>query len=125
LFDLKRHVLGTDSDGDEISSCTIEAALGPLFAKPKPKGKKQKSALEEIEKHFATSPTPIIGIKGSPTGSSCLKFEDVVTYLSGTLSTTAQNKRSNEARRLLSDLAQGGYIGTSIDAKGETWCWVV
>jgi hypothetical protein len=124
-FDLKRHVLGVDSDGDEISSCTIEAALGSLFAKPKPKGKKQKTALEDIENHFATSPNPTIGIKGSPTGSSCLKFEDVVTYLTGTLSTTQQNKRSNEARRLLTALAQGGFIGTTIDVNGESWCWVV
>jgi hypothetical protein len=74
LFDLKRHLLGTDTDGDEITSCTIEAAVGRIFVKPKPTGKSQQLALEEIEKHFATVSTPTLGIAGSPTNTPCLKF---------------------------------------------------
>ena len=90
-----------------------------------PSGKKQKDALEEIEKHFVTVTTPTLGIASSPVNTPCLKFEEAVNFLTGTLSTTAQNKRSNEARRLLTALAQGGFIGTTIDMNGESWCWVV
>jgi len=124
FFDLKRHLLGTDTDGDEITSCTIEAAVGRIFVKPKPTGKSQQLALEEIEKHFATASTPTLGIAGSPSNIPCLKFEDQVTFLAGKLSKTPKNKRSNESRRLLTALAQGGFIGTTIDMNGESWCWV-
>jgi len=124
-FDLKGHVLGTDSDGDQITSCTVEGSLSKVFVKPKPAGSKQKDALKEIEKHFANVPTSTLGIAGSPSSTPCIKFEVAVTFLAGTLSTTTQNKRSNEARRLLTALAQGGFIGTTIDVNGESWCWVV
>ena len=37
----------------------------------------------------------------------------------------AKNKRNNEARRLLKALVDGGFVGTTLDANQDAWCWVV
>jgi hypothetical protein len=123
-FNLKFHNLGKDSDGDEITSCTIEQALPNIFAKPPPQGPKQQAALKSLKGQIVTLVNPTLGIAGSPSGVPCMKFEDAVSYLAGTLTTTTKNKRSNEARRLLTGLTHSGHIGTSLDANSDTWCWI-
>lgn len=124
-FDLKLHVLGVDTDGDQITSCTIAPVQGNIFAKPQPKGQSQQSALKAVERHIASLVNPTLGIAGSPANSACLKFEDAVSHLSGTLHDKPKNKRNNEARRLLKALADGGFVGTTLDANHDSWCWVV
>ena len=123
-FNLKVHNLGTDADGDDITSCTIERALPNIFIKPPPQGPKQQSAFKALKVHIATLTTPQVGIAGSPPGVPSVKFEDAVSYLAGTLTTTAKNKRSNEARRLLAGLTHSGHIDTGLDASSESWCWI-
>ena len=123
-FNLKVHNLGKDSDGDEITSCTIEQALPNIFVKPPPQGPKQQSAFKALKVHIATLVNPPLGLAGSPSGMPCMKFEDAVSYLAGTLTTTAKNKRSNEARRLLAGLTHSGHIDTGLDANSDSWCWI-
>ena len=123
-FNLKIHNLGQDSDGDEITSCTIERALPNIFAKPQPQGLKQQAAFKALKGHIATLVNPPLGLAGSPSGMPCMKFEDAVSYLAGTLTTTAKNKRSNEARRLLAGLTHSGHIDTGFDANSDSWCWI-
>ena len=123
-FNLKFHSLGKDSDGDEITSCTIEQALPNIFAKPPPQGPKQQAAFKSLKGHMTTLVNPILGITGSPSGVPCMKFEDAVSYIAGTLTTTAKNKRNNEARRLLAGLTHSGHIGTGLDANSDAWCWI-
>ena len=53
-----------------------------------------------------------------------MKFEDAVIFLAGTLATTAKNKRTNEARRLLKGLSFSGHIDSGLDANADTWCWI-
>lgn len=124
-FDLKRHVLGLDADGDEISSCTVTHVHGNIFAKPQPKGKSQQSALKVIEQQIANLVNPTSGIAGSPANKVCVKFEDGISHLAGTLHDKPKNKRNNEARRLLKGLIDGGFLGTTLDANQDAWCWVV
>lgn len=124
-FDLKRHVLGFDVDGDEITSCTVTPVQGNVFAKPQPKGKSQQSALKVIEQQIANLVNPTTGIAGSPANRVCLRFEDGISHLAGTLHGKPKNKRNNEARRLLKGLIDGGFLGTTLDANQDTWCWVV
>lgn len=124
-FELKLHVLGVDADGDEITSCTITPVHGNIFAKPQPKGQRQQAALKAVERHIASLANPTLGIAGSPAGTVSLSFEDAVSHLSGTLHETPKHKRNNEARRLLKALAAGGFLGTTLDANQEAWCWVV
>lgn len=123
-FNLKVHNLGKDSDGDEITSCTIEKALPNIFIKPPPKGAKQQSAFKALKGHIATLSSLPLGIAGSPSCMPCIKFEDAVTYLAGTLTTTPKNKRSNEARRLLKGLHHSGHIDTGFDTSSDFWCWI-
>jgi len=124
-FNLKLHVLGLDTDGDEITSCTIVPVQGNIFAKPQPKGQSQQSALKTIERHIASLAKPPLVMAGCPPNTSGMKFEDAVTHLAGTLHDKPKNKRNNEARRLLKALADGGFVGTTIDANLDAWCWVV
>jgi SepF-like predicted cell division protein (DUF552 family) len=124
-FDLKLHALGFDADGDGITSCTIVPAQGNIFAKPQPKGQSQQSALKAVERHIATLVNPPLGIAGSPANKVCLKFEDCVSHLSGTLHDKPKNKRNNEARRLLKALVDRGFVGTTLDTNNDAWCWVV
>lgn len=123
-FNLKVHNLGKDSDGDEITSCTIEKALPNIFIKPPPKGAKQQSAFKALKGHIATLSSLPLGIAGSPSGMPCIKFEDAVTYLAGTLTTTPKNKRRNEARRLLKGLHHSGHIDIGLDANSDSWWWI-
>lgn len=124
-FDLKLHVLGVDADGDDVTSCTIIPVNGKFFAKPQPKGQSQQSALKAVERHIASLPNVTLGIAGIPANKVCLKFEDAVGPLSGTLHDKPKNKRNNEARRLLKALVDGGFVGTTLDANQDAWCWVV
>ena len=124
-FELKLHVLGVDADGDGITSCTITPVHGNIFAKPQPKGQRQQAALKAVERHIASLANPTLGIAGSPTGTVSLSFEDAVSHLSGTLHDKPKNKRNNEARRLLKALVDGSFVGTTIDANQDAWCWVV
>ena len=124
-FELKLHVLGVDTDGDEITSCTITPVHGNIFAKPQPKGQRQQAALKAVERHIASLVNPTLGIAGSPAGTVSLSFEDAVSHIAGTLHETPKHKRNNEARRLLKALAAGGFLRTTLDANQEAWCWVV
>jgi hypothetical protein len=124
-FELKSHVLGLDADGDEITSCTITPAHGNIFAKPQPKGQSQQSALKVIALHIQSSPSAPSGLATAPANTACMKFEDAVAHLAGTLLNKEKHKRKNEARRLLTALTAGGFIGTTLDANQDTWCWVV
>jgi len=124
-FELKLHVLGVDADGDEITSCTITPVHGNIFAKPQPKGQRQQAALKAVERHIASLVNPTLGIAGSPAGTVSLSFEDAVSHIAGTLHETPKHKRNNEARRLLKALAAGGFLGTTLDANQDAWCWVV
>jgi hypothetical protein len=123
-FNLKIHNLGQDSDGDEITRCTIEQALPNIFVKPPPKGARQQAALKSLKVHIATLPNPSYGLAGSPPGVSCIKFEDALVHVAGTLTTTPKNKRSNEARRLLTGLHHSGHIDTGLDTNSDSWCWI-
>jgi len=124
-FELKLHVLGVDADGDKITSCTITPVHGNIFAKPQPKGQRQQAALKAVERHIASLANPTLGIAGSPTGTVSLSFEDAVSHLSSTLHDKPKNKRNNEARRLLKALVDGSFVGTTLDANQDAWCWVV
>jgi SepF-like predicted cell division protein (DUF552 family) len=124
-FDLKLHVLGLDTDGDEITSCTIVPAQGNVFAKPQPKGQSQQSALKAINRHIASLVNPTFGIAGIPANKVSLKFEDAVSHLSGTLHDKPKNKRNNEARRLLKALVDGGFVQTTLDTNQDAWCWIL
>jgi hypothetical protein len=121
-FEFKLHTLGTDADGDDITSCAIEKRLPNIFVKPPPKGAIQKAAFRAIKEYFANLVSPTHGLAGSPSSTVCLKFEDAVKFLAGTLETTVKHKRNSEARRLLKGLTDSGHLQTGLDANDDAWC---
>ena len=122
-FKLKVHVLGQDADGDDITSCSIEADLSAVFVKPEPTGKRQRYALKAIKTALA-DPQATTGKAGCPAGTKCMKVEDAVDTVAVTLTTTAANKRRNAARGVLRSLMDGGFLRSKLDATEEAWCWL-
>lgn len=121
-FQLHRIVLGTDADGDEITSCAVGPDTGAIFRKPEPSGKSQKSALSAIRRLLGASST--FGQAGCDPQTRCIKVDDAIAGVTATLTTTAPNKRSNEARRLVGDLTKGNkHLQSAIDGSGEAWLW--
>jgi hypothetical protein len=122
-FQLHRVVLGTDGDGDEVSSCAVGPDTGAIFRKPEPSGKSQKAALSTIRRLLGASST--FGQAGCDPQTPCIKVEDAIAGVAATQTiTTAPNKRSYEARRLVGDLTKGNkHLQSAIDGSGEAWLW--
>ena len=124
-FDLKGHLLGVDSDGDNMTSCTIGPALINVTVKPQPKGQRQSAALKSIKKQISTGIGIVKGVAGSPSTVDCIKVDDAVISLSGTLTTVAKNKRNNQARSYITALINNGFLGSGFDGAQESWCWLI
>lgn len=122
-FRLKQHLLGQDSDGDDITSCSVEQDASTIFVKPEPRGVQQKLAMKVVKSALA-GPQASTGVTGCPSGARCMTVEDAVAAVASSLTTVASNKRKNEARRLVTALTMGGYLESVIDGNGEGWCWI-
>ena len=120
-FKLIVHDLGKDSDGDPQTSCTVERDYGGVFQKPEPSGKDQKAALKLLKTEIPLSTD--IAKAGSSTKTQCLKVEDAVIKIAGTLATVQTNKRKNRARAILKGLIDGSFISTGIE-QDEGWVWL-
>jgi len=121
-FKLVVHDLGKDSDGEEITSCSVERDLGTLFAKPAPKGNRQVPAFKAVKSELAKSTT--LGIGASTAQTQCAKVDDLIPVIAGTLTTTKANQRTNEAKKILDSLIAGGHLGSGLDAANDGWCWL-
>lgn len=121
-FRLVIHNLGKDSDGEQITSCSVERDLGTLFAKPAPKGNRQGPAFKAVKSELAKSTT--LGKGGSTAKTQCAKVDDIIPVIAGTLTTTKANQRTNEAKKILDSLIAGGHLGSGLDAAQDGWCWL-
>lgn len=122
-FKLVRHVLGTDEDGEEISSCSVAPDSTAIFVKPEPSGSNQKLVLKAV-KSALSGLKASTGQGGSPAGTPCLKMEDAVATGGAALTTTEKNRRNNIAKTTITALVNGGFLGSGIDAAGDAWCWL-
>lgn len=109
-FRLVVHELGIDSDGDQITSCTVEHDHSLIFVKPEPSGSQQKLALKAVKQALTNS------------SNQKLTAEDCVTAIANTLTAIQSNKRNNRARQILSTLTANGFLSsTLIDDVGWVW----
>jgi hypothetical protein len=120
-FKLKRHVLGTDADGDELSSCTVERDCGLLFQVPEPTGRDQKHALNVFK--TVINQSAVTNKAGCGEQTQCIKVEDAVLDLARTLTTARSNQRNNRARKIIQDLVLGGHLRSELDGD-EGWLWL-
>ena len=110
-FRLVAHTLGVDSDGDAITSCTVERDRSAIFSKPEPSGKAQKAALKVIKQALS-----VITSKRMPVDAA-------ITEIAQTLTTIQSKRRSNRARKLLEDLTTGGHLSSGL-VDDEGWIWL-
>jgi energy-coupling factor transporter ATP-binding protein EcfA2 len=122
-FKLVRHVLGTDADGDEISSCSVAFDSSAIFTKPAPSGSNQKSVLKAVKSALSGSQAST-GKGGCPAGTPCLKFEDAVAAGAASLTTTDKKRRNNVAKSTITSLVDRGLLGSGLDSAGDAWCWL-
>lgn len=119
-FALKVHSLGIDSDGDEITSCTIGVNTSNIFIKKEPQGTRQKSALKIIRAQLYQSQ---IKGKGNSGSSSCMRVEDAIIAVADGLTTELASKRRSRAKVLVDGLIASEYLESSLD-NDEGWLWI-
>lgn len=110
-FRLATQSLGFDSDGDPITSCTVERDHSVLFAKPQPSGKLQQIALKVVKQAL------------SNVADKRMNVEAAISAIANSLTTVASNKRNNSARRLLTELTGNGYLSSEL-INDEGWIWL-
>jgi archaellum biogenesis ATPase FlaH len=109
-FRLEIQDLGIDSDGDPITSCTVERDHNSIFTRPEPSGSQQKVALKAVKQELANSP------------NQKLKAEDCVAAIANTLTAIQSNKRNHRARQILGTLTANSFLSSEIiDDVGWVW----
>lgn len=120
-FKLESVHLGIDTDGEPITSCVVERNTNHIFQKAEPTGKDQKPAFKLIKQALSSSAN--LNKCNSGAQTQCIKVEDAISIVAGSLSTVAKNKRNNRARSIVASLTQGGFLNTSIESD-EGWLWL-
>jgi len=110
-FRLEVQNLGTDSDGDPITSCTVERDHSAILSKPEPSGKVQKAALKTIKQALSSTPNRKMTVEAG------------VSEIAKTLTTIASNRRTNRARQLLGNLSADGHLSSEL-VNDEGWIWL-
>jgi hypothetical protein len=110
-FRLEVQNLGFDSDGDPITSCTVERDHSAIFTKQEPSGSKQKVALKAIKQVLANCT------------DKRMTVEAAVSEIANSLIATPSNKRNNSARQLLGSLMAGGFLSSEL-VNDEGWIWL-
>ena len=84
-FDLKQIILGTDSDGYQLTSCVVDAAVERVISakQKKPQGAQQKIALETFKGLVANRPSNTL---------ASVSLEDLVREVGSNLAVEAKRK---------------------------------
>jgi hypothetical protein len=120
-FKLEIVNLGTDEDGDAITSCVVDFdnsnSANELRRVIPPKAGNQKIVWVAINRLLASSKEHSKG--GAPTGIPCVRLDDAVSQLHGCL--TCDSKRQTERiRSAITGLISRGLLGLQ-----EGWIWTV
>jgi hypothetical protein len=110
-FRLEVQNLGTDGDGDPITSCAVERDHSAILSKPEPSGKVQKAALKTIKQALSGAPNRRMTVEAG------------VYEIAKTLTTIASNRRTNRARQLLGNLSADGHLSSEL-VNDEGWIWL-
>lgn len=119
-FRLNTHTLGKDSDGDAITSCTVEQDLSAVFKPIEPKGHQQKSALKAIRSALGQS--QIKGKAGCGSNTGCIPLATAVSAVVAAIPTVDKHRRSNRANQLITGLTADGLITAGLEGD-DSWLW--
>lgn len=116
-FKLKVIAVGTDDEGEEISSCVVVPDESPEAIKHKRPslGKNQKIARDVLGEPFRKSSH--IGMEGAPATRPCIYYSEAVKLVAERMPTDAKHQ-TESAKRAISSLVANGYLGM----KGD-WLW--
>lgn len=117
-FKLEVVHLGTDTDGDAITSCVIVAnQSAQTFAnKVQTLGSNQAIALKALEESLRTAID--FDKDGTPPGRPCLGFEDALAIVTPEMPVEAKHKKER-AKQALAGLVKKDVVGM----KGD-WLWI-
>lgn len=107
-FQLEVIELDPDQDGDRVSSCVVNPAVGPQLKKPKtPQGGNQKLVWDALCPLFAAGQA---GVPGAPQSAACIDLEAAIT--AGSLRLACPNdKRRARARDAITGMVSRGLLG--------------
>ena len=120
-FGLRIVHLGTDDDGDPISSCAVYRDTQRVRAPREPTGKNQRPALAAVRGAIAQSLD--VGLGGCSSETHCLKVEEAIELVASTLGSVVPSKRRNYARTLVDKLIENTFVFSGIEADGVAWLW--
>jgi hypothetical protein len=113
-FNLLEVAMGTDSDGDPISSCCV-SEVDELFTNVSmPQGANQRIVMEALAPLFDTGSS---GVEGTPPDSLSIDIEQAVLTAASKL-TCPSDKRNTRAREAISGMVSRGVLGSH-----ERWLW--
>lgn len=109
--------VGTDDEGDEITSCVIvpDESGEAIKTKRTTLGANQKIARDVLGEPLRKSPHT--GKEGAPTGRPCIDYTEAVELVAERMPTDAKHRKSR-AISAISGLVSKGYMGM----KGD-WLW--
>lgn len=107
-FRLEVQELGVDSDGDSITSCTVQRDHNLICNKPEPSGSQQKVVLKAIKEKLKLT------LK--------MTIDEAVEAIKPTLTVTKSNQRNNRARTIIQGLINSGHLRSAIENdEGVIW----
>ncbi len=118
-FKLHEIPLGKDSDGELVGSCAVGWSEDAIVPETQPSGHAQRAALKLIGAELMKSVE--LGRAGG-TGP-CIRVEDAIELVAGSLTTVDRNKRRNRAKTLVQGLFDRGHLRTGTEPGDETWLW--
>ena len=120
-FRLLGHYLGSDEDGDAITSCTIEPYI-TVQQKRLPTGKFNKPAYYTIKALISKS--TMRGIGTVPCERKCIRVDLAIAALREQLVTTPSNRRTTKAKGILERLIAERFFKSVLDpTNDEGWIW--
>lgn len=116
-FRLAVQPLGTDSDGEEITSCVVQpdTTAQAVRAVKLPQGGNQRIAFDALRPVFKADGRT--GINGAPPLRLCLELEAAITAAAGALP-VANDRKAERARAAIT-----GLIARGVLVHQEGWIW--
>jgi len=120
-FRLRRIDVGTDGDGEPITSCVVDTDLQPgelELPRPKlPKGGNQKIVYDGLGPLFRAS--TVRGKAGAPATRPCITLDEAIAGTRDRLA-VEQKRRTERAQQAITGLIASGVLGSN-----EGWLWLI
>jgi len=115
-FLLNTMLLGTDADGDQLSSCAViqDHSATEVKRTKLPQGKNQRIVWDALKPLFKDG---TMGKPGAPPYAKCIELEAAIASASGRL-TCPHERRGERAREAITGLVSHGLLGCN-----DGWIW--